>query len=80
MSVFSHIYSESEDFMKKIFAILLVVMLIASMAVPVFAVTPPLEAPDLPEIPDISDDVKIELPNNFWNNWFKNHPLPKFIF
>lgn len=50
-------------------------MLIASMAVPAFAATPNYQFPDLPEIPDISGSVKVEIPDNTWNNWFKEHPF-----
>ena len=68
--------------MKKILAIALAVLLIAAMAVPAYAVTPKYEFPDLPEIPDISDDVKfeIDIPDSFWDKWFQEHPikLPTF--
>lgn len=68
--------------MKKILAILLAVLLIMAMAVPAYAVTPKYEFPDLPEIPDISDDIKIEIdiPDSFWDKWFQEHPikLPTF--
>lgn len=61
--------------MRKIITILFALMLVVSMSVPAFAVTPRLNIPNMPEIPDISDDVKFELPDNFWDNWFKNHPI-----
>lgn len=61
--------------MKKIIAILLALMLIASMAVPAFAVTPPLQAPDMPEIPDISDDVKVDIPDDYWEEYFEKNPI-----
>jgi hypothetical protein len=54
--------------MKKIFAILLAVMLIASVTVPAYAVTPPLNVPDI-EIPDISDNVEIELPDGVFDDY-----------
>lgn len=60
--------------MKKIFAILLAVMLIASMTVSAHAVTPKLDL-DLPEIPDISGSVKVEIPDTVWDNWFEEHPF-----
>lgn len=65
--------------MKRIISFILLIVLLLSLAIPAYAATPSLKIPSI-SIPDISDDVKIELPNNFWNNWFKNHPLPKFIF
>lgn len=55
--------------MKKIFAIILAVMLIASMTVSTYAVTPPLNVPDLPEIPDISDNIEIELPDGVFDDY-----------
>ena len=55
--------------MKKIFAILLAVMLIASMTVTTHAVTPPLGVPDMPEIPDISDNIEIELPDGVFDDY-----------
>ena len=60
--------------MRKIFAILLAVMLIASMTVTAHAATPKLNIPDI-DIPDISGSVKVELSDNFWDNWFREHPL-----
>ena len=68
--------------MKKIICFLVAVMLIASMAVTAHAVTPALKVPTLPVIPDISNSIKIELPDNFWDNfwdnWFAKHPI-KFL-
>ena len=55
--------------MKKILTILLAVMLIASVAIPAHAVTPDLGVPDVPEIPDISDDVHIELPDGIFDDY-----------
>jgi hypothetical protein len=60
--------------MRTIFAILLTVMLIASMTVSAYAATPKLDL-DLPEIPDISGTVKVEIPDTVWDNWFKEHPI-----
>ena len=61
--------------MKKILAMLLALLLIVSMAIPAYAVTPKLEIPDVPQISKIKFDIKIELPDDFWSNWFKEHPL-----
>lgn len=55
--------------MKKIFAILLTVILVASMTVTAYAVTPPLGVPDMPEIPDISDNIEIELPDGVFDDY-----------
>ena len=56
--------------MRKIFAILLAVMLIAAMVIPAFAVTPTWEykAVKLPEI-------KFTSVQDIVSNWFKEHPL-----
>jgi hypothetical protein len=55
-------------FMRKIFAILLAVMLIASMAVPAFAVTPGYKIPEVPQISQIKFKIDFKLPENFWDN------------
>ena len=60
--------------MKKIIAIAMVLMLIFAMVVPAAAVTPPLDTPSI-TIPDISDDVHIDIPDSFWDKWFKDHPI-----
>lgn len=60
--------------MKKIIVFLMALCLIVCMTVPVFAVTPKLEI-DMPEIPDISGSVKIDIPDSFWDKWFADHPI-----
>jgi len=60
--------------MRKIIAFILAVMLIVSMAIPAYAVTPSYKL-DVPQISKIKFDIKIELPDDFWDNWFKEHPL-----
>lgn len=59
--------------MKKIIVFLMALCLIVCMTVPVFAVTPPLNAPDMPEIPEIK--VNFKLPDGFWDKWFADHPI-----
>ena len=59
--------------MRKIFAILLAVMLIASMTVSAYAATPKLNI-DLPEIPNISGSVKIDVTPAV-NKWLDEHPF-----
>ena len=56
--------------MRKIFAILLTVMLIAAMVIPAFAVTPKWEykAVKLPE-------VKFTSVENIVSNWLKQNPI-----
>lgn len=58
--------------MGKIFAIILAVMLIASMAVSAYAVTPKWEhkAVKLPEI-----KVSVKTPDKVFTDWFKDHPI-----
>lgn len=64
--------------MKKIITIALALVLVASMTVTTHAATPKLDI-DLPEIPNISgsvkDNIEIEVSDNFWDNWFKEHPI-----
>lgn len=60
--------------MKKITAILLALLLIMSLAMPAFAVTPPLQVPDMPEIPEI--EVEIDIPDQVFDDWFEENPLP----
>lgn len=58
--------------MRKIFAILLAVMLIASMSVTAFAVTPKWEYKPV-KLPQIKVSVKI--PDKVFADWFKEHPI-----
>ena len=72
--------------MRKIFAILLAVMLIASMAVSAYAATivpigkigikfkmPSIAVPDIPK--SVHEKVTTTVPSNFMDNWLKAHPL-----
>ena len=58
--------------MRKIIALLLVLLLVAAMVVPAFAVTPKFEykAVKLPKI-----KVSIKIPDSVFENWFKEHPI-----
>ena len=60
---------------KKIITLFMALVLIACMSVPAFAVTPALKIPDMPEISKIQLDVKVELPDSYWDNYFKEHPI-----
>lgn len=62
--------------MKKLISLLLAVLLIVGMVIPVSAATPKLDIPDIPAVPDISDDIHVELPDGFWADYFKQNPLP----
>ena len=55
--------------MKKFTALLLALCLIVCMAFPVMAVTPDLNPPAIPTIPDISDDVEFELPDSAFDEF-----------
>lgn len=60
--------------MRKIFAFILAIMLVMSMAISAYAATPPIKIPSI-KIPDISDSVEVKLSDNFWNNYFKENPI-----
>ena len=60
--------------MKKIISIILALMLIMSMAIPAYAVTPTLKIPNI-KIPNISNSVEVKLPQSFWDNYFKENPI-----
>lgn len=59
--------------MRKLFAILLAVMLMASTTVSTYAATPKLNI-DLPEIPNISGSVKVDVTPAV-NKWLDDHPI-----
>ena len=61
--------------MKKLITILLVLTLVICMTIPVYAITPTLQIPDMPEISKIQLDVNIEIPDSIFDNWFKKHPI-----
>jgi len=67
--------------MKKIIAILLALLMIMSLATPVFAATPPMQVPNMPEISKIKFEIK--LPEHVYENavqeWLAEHPF-KFNF
>lgn len=59
--------------MRKIFALLLAVCMIACMVIPAYAATPALKIPDIPTVPEIK--VEVKLPEKFWADWFVDHPI-----
>lgn len=72
--------------MRKIIAVILIVILIAAMAVPAFAANivpigkigikfkmPSITAPDIPK--SVHEKVTTAIPSNFMDNWLKAHPL-----
>lgn len=64
--------------MKKLLSIALVFYLILSLSITAFAVTPNFKIPNI-SIPDISNNIKVEISDDFWDNWFKEHPLPEIV-
>lgn len=63
--------------MKKFLLMILVVMLVMVMALPVYAVTPPINVPDVPQISDIKFDFNFKISDDFWDKWFNENPVPK---
>jgi hypothetical protein len=59
--------------MKKLIIFVLTLMLMASMTVTTYAATPKLDI-DLPEIPNISGSVKIDVTPAV-NKWLDEHPV-----
>lgn len=60
--------------MRKIFAFMLALMIVMSMTISAYAVTPTLNIPSI-KIPNISSSVEIKLPQSYWNNHFKENPI-----
>lgn len=63
--------------MKKIVCMLVAVLVVVSMTVPVYAVTPTLNIPDVPQISNIKIEVKLDekIYENAVQKWFAEHPL-----
>ena len=59
--------------MKKVICTLVAIPLALSMSGTAYAFYPTLKIPTLPTVPEIK--VEVKLPDNFWSNWFKDHPL-----
>ena len=67
--------------MKKYFAISLALILALCLATPALAVTPDLDIPDMPAIPDISDDIDfggIDF-GGIIGDWFGANPVPPLV-
>lgn len=60
--------------MKRIITFLFAFMMIFALATPVLAVTPPLQVPNLPKVPEIKFEFKF--PDGFWDKYWDEHPLP----
>ena len=61
--------------MKKIIVIALVLTMMIAMAVTANAVTPTIKVPKLPEIKIDTSNIKVEIPDSFWDKWFAEHPI-----
>lgn len=61
--------------MKKLIVLLLVLLMVMAMAVPAHAATPSVGVPEVPQISNIKFEIKIQLPDDFWGNWFREHPI-----
>lgn len=59
--------------MRKFIAFILAVLIVMSMAVSAYAVTPPLRVPSI-KIPDISSSVQIDTKPAV-DAWFDQHPI-----
>lgn len=72
--------------MRKIIAVILIVILIAAMTIPAYAATivpigkigikfkmPSIAVPDIPK--SVHEKVTTTIPSNFMDNWLKAHPL-----
>ena len=63
---------------RRLLIIVMAIMVMTSVAITSHAATTKLDIPHI-EIPDISDSVKdnieVEISDNFWDNWFKEHPI-----
>lgn len=57
-----------------ILSLLLIMSLVMAMVVPAAAATPTLQTPSIPQVPKVK--VSVQLPDDFWSNWFATHPLP----
>lgn len=63
--------------MKKIIAIALALTLVLCLAIPAHAVTPELDVPDMPAVPDISDDIDFGFDiGAIVDDWLEKNPTP----
>ena len=60
--------------MKRIITFLFALIMIFALATPALAVTPPLQMPNLPKVPEIKFEFKFL--NGFWDKYWDEHPLP----
>lgn len=61
--------------MKKLVALIMVGVMVFGYVTPTYALTPKLSIPNIPKIPNISNSVKVEISESFWDKWFAEHPI-----
>ena len=59
--------------MKKLFAFISVLLIMAAIAIPTYAVTPTIKVPSV-KIPAIKVP-EVKLPDSFWDKYFQDHPI-----
>lgn len=59
--------------MKKLFAIIFVLLIVIAIAVPAYAVTPTIKVPSV-KIPTVKVP-EIKVSDSFWDKWFAEHPI-----
>ena len=66
--------------MKKYFAISLALILALCLATPALAVTPDLDIPDMPAVPDISDNIDFGIDfGDIVDGWIEENPVPPMV-
>lgn len=61
--------------MKKFLIFLCCIVLIVAIAPIVLAITPDMEIPSIPDVPEIKPTFNFNVSGSFWDNWFKKNPL-----
>jgi hypothetical protein len=61
--------------MKKLITITLALLLIIGTAIPAHAVTPKMEIPKLPEVPELTPDFSFIDFGKIIEKWFEIHPV-----
>lgn len=61
--------------MKKIVVMIITLLMIGSMAVTAYAVTPTLSIPKMPRIPGIRFNVDVKVSQTCLDRWFEEYPV-----
>ena len=59
--------------MKKLFAFISVLLIMAAIAIPTYAVTPTIKVPNIKV--SITKVPEVKLPDSFWDKYFQEHPI-----